>query len=356
MKKDINSRRNNSQEHVHPSTQNSSMQTTSKQSRNKKQNLSQLRKEKLEIGSRCTFTSLNQSLEKSSFRQTLTQHNKDKGQDAYAYNTPIEFFPEIEKNREGIGFQTKSLYPFSQRAGQQLIELVGSSSHFGRPSRDLDFDFPWHASQCSKFSGVRNQVPHTSGLQTLQCLAEAFYCIALVLRKGGKVLVVNKNIEFSPLFHANNLRRESKHQNRPATACSRWVGGCLTNWKELSKSAATLLYFSNRFGLFLKHHNIHFPRFKKMEASFQGFIDMQRKAVLLQSAPQLLFLFHVQESQEILDEATRLQIPVVALTDSSCDFSQITYPIPINSDSAKVVHKCLSQFMLLIDRHGGFSK
>ena len=324
--------------------------------------------------------------------------------------------------------------PFSQREKKvppQLLQLAGFSSHFGRKLRDVDFPFPWHASMCGKFSGIRNKVPHISGEQTLRSLVEAFYCIALVLRKGGKVLVINQNSEFSPLFHTNsldaklrfpnknrfleknlkntglpfyssmrtfcrakcirektsivgkeispvipvdttclqskqtiptqyeNLRRgyaEYRSKCRPATAPFKWVGGCLTNWKEISKSVATLLYFSKRFGRFIKQNNIHFPRFKKMRTSFQGFIDVEKEELLLKAPPQLLFLFNAHESQQILQEAIALQVPVVALTDSSTDLSQITYPIPINSDSAPLIHRCLSQLMQMTDRQGGFPK
>ena len=300
------------------------------------------------------------------------------------------------------GKQDKRQPPLSQkkrRVSSQLLQFLKSSSHFGRKSRQLDFAFPWHASMCSQFSGVRNKVAHISGQQTLQSLLEAFYCIALVLRKGGKVLIVNKNSEFSPLFYTKSpdaknvvfsqrkkqdkrlppvrdkrlplvshkktplVRDQSpfpvldwKSKSRPATAPLSWVGGCLTNWKEISKSVATLLYFSKRFGKFIKQNNIHFPRFKKMKNSFQGFIDIEGGQLLLKEKPGVLFLFNAYESQQILQEAMALQIPVVALTDSSTDLSQITYPIPINSDSIELVHRCLSQLMQITDRQGSFFK
>lgn len=312
--------------------------------------------------------------------------------------------------KESALFQRKSVH-------NQFLQFLKSSSHFGRKSRHLDFAFPWHASMCNKFSGVRNKVPHISAQQTLQSLVEAFYCIALVLRKGGKVLVANKNSEFSPLFYPHsgvnvfslektkefekkedivknkgveshpfffdqkktnksplfknslhsvysthlqskyedsaNERNERKVKCAPAMAPLKWVGGCLTNWKEISKSVATLLYFSKRFGRFIKQNNIHFPRFKKMKNSFQGFINIEREQLLLKEKPQLLFLFNTDESQQILHEAIALQIPVVALTDSSTDLSQITYPIPINSDSTHLVYWCLSQLMQITERQDG---
>ena len=326
-----------------------------------------------------------------------------------------------------------------KRLHNQILQFLKCSSHFGRKSRHLDFAFPWHASMCNKFSGVRNKVAHINAQQTFQSLVEAFYFIALVLRKGGKVLVINKNSEFSSLFYPNNLdpsilqakhtpcfasNNSSTHEENtstplltqrvqvestflerrlkedlcappkpleqpsnlqsqekdfqdfanandvfcskkqrfalerqgPATASLKWVGGCLTNWKEISKSVATLLYFSKRFGGFINQNNIHFPRFKKMKNSFQGFINIEKEQLLLKERPQLLFLFNAYESQQILDEAIELQIPVVALTDSSTDLSQITYPIPINSDSAHLVYWCFSQLIQIIERQERFSK
>ena len=273
-------------------------------------------------------------------------------------NPPLPFLDPL-KSRSTLKADSL-LFQKEKKVHKQLLQFLKSSSHFGRKSRHLDFAFPWHASMCNKFSGVRNKVPHINAEETLQSLVKAFYCIALVLRKGGKVLVVNKNTEFAPLFYPNSFDKRSPLQHslkgRPATAALKWVGGCLTNWREISKSVATLLYFSKRFGGFIKQNNIHFPQFKKMKNSFQGFINIEKEQLLLKEKPQLLFLFNANESQQILHEAIALQIPVVALTDSSTDLSQITYPIPINSDSAHLVYRCLSQLMQITERQGSFSK
>ena len=286
--------------------------------------------------------------------------------------------PVVEKHSKAAGCDRGSILPNKtgssllekkKRLHNQLLLFLKSSSHFGRKSRHLDFAFPWHASMCHQFSGIRNKVAHINARQTFQSLVEAFYCIALVLRKGGKVLVINKNSEFSSLFYPQNLEQISGLQSqergfedftlareRPATAPLKWVGGCLTNWKEISKSIATLLYFSKRFGVFINQNNIHFPRFKKMKNSFQGFINIEKEQLLLKERPQLLFLFNTYESQQILQEAIGLQIPVVALTDSSTDLSQITHPIPINSDSTHLVYWCFSQLIQMIERQERFSK
>ena len=294
-------------------------------------------------------------------KDVLPQH-KDKGNipDGIA-NKEMQPVEPLSFVKSGFGVFSLEKTKRKESVHHQFLRFTKSSSHFGRKSRNLDFAFPWHASMCDKFLGVRNKVPHINTEQTLRSLMEAFYCIALVLRKGGKVLIVNKNSEFSPLFYLNTPRPKYhldnyKGETKPATAPLQWVGGCLTNWKEISKSMATLLYFSKRFGGFIKQNNIHFPRFKKMKNSFQGFINIEREQLLLKERPQLLFLFNANESQQILNEARGLQIPVVALADSSTDLSQITYPIPVNSDSIHLVHSCLSQLIQITERQGGFSR
>ena len=338
--------------------------------------------------------------------------------------------PPFYKGKKAPILESNSpLFQRKKEAHDQFLHFLEYSSHFGRKSRHLDFAFPWHTSMCDKFLGIRNRVAHISVKESLQSLVDAFYCMALILRKGGKVLVVNKNNEFSPLFRPQSLDAKShvvietppfqnslkgvqtpppqlsealdfpfglsvfdgvfdpvknnkndkkkdvknvkpgrfagnpgsfglqtRRECRPATAPLSWVGGCLTNWKEISKSMAVFLYFSKRFGGFIKQNNIHFPRFKKMKNSFQGFTHIEKEELLLKERPQLLFLFNTHESQQILHEATALQIPVVALTDSSTDLSQITYPIPLNPDSARLIHRCLSRLIQMTDRQGGFSK
>ena len=61
--------------------------------------------------------------------------------------------------------------------------------------------------------------------------------------------------------------------------------------------------------------------------------------------PDLIFLINPNENQGILHEAFRLNIPVIALTESSTNSTQITYPIPVNNYSIKFIYFCLKKII-----------
>ena len=61
--------------------------------------------------------------------------------------------------------------------------------------------------------------------------------------------------------------------------------------------------------------------------------------------PDLIFLINPNENQSILNEAYRLQIPVIAFTESNTNPLDITYPIPVNNYSIKFIYYCLKKII-----------
>jgi small subunit ribosomal protein S2 len=53
--------------------------------------------------------------------------------------------------------------------------------------------------------------------------------------------------------------------------------------------------------------------------------------------PDIMFVVDTNKEQIAIKEANRLGIPVVALLDSNCDPSGITYPIPGNDDAGRAI-------------------
>ncbi len=51
------------------------------------------------------------------------------------------------------------------------------------------------------------------------------------------------------------------------------------------------------------------------------------------------------ENRNIINEANRLQIPVIALTESNTDLKDITYPIPCNIFSIYFIYYCLKKII-----------
>lgn len=240
--------------------------------------------------------------------------------------------------------------------------------NFGHKSIKLPKTNYWHPLMSDYFLGVRHNVSILNTQQTLKCLLRAFHIVALILKQKGRILIVNTNPEFFRL--CNNLTTitlNGKDQRESAQLSSKlplknykelrtplisyvnykWIGGTLTNWKQISKSVLTFAKFSERCESFLFKNGIDFPRYNKIKKCFQGLLYKQdhKMVFAFNEKPDLLFLLNPNENQNIMNEAYRLHIPVIAFTESSTNPKGITYPIPVNNYSIKFIYYCLKKII-----------
>ena len=202
-------------------------------------------------------------------------------------------------------------------------------------------------------------------------LIRALYILSLIFRTNGHLLIVNTNPEFSKFV--KNIMEYTNKRDSISFCNSKWVGGTLTNWNQISKSIITFSKFSKRFSTFLNMNNIHFPKYKKMKKCFQGFgpskIDksVNRLCLLINNVdqykeeyfvnnkhiirkPDIIFLVNPNENQNVIDEANRLNIPIIAIIDSNSSIKGITYPIPANNNSFEFLYFCFSWIVRLLKR------
>ena len=166
--------------------------------------------------------------------------------------------------------------------------------------------------------------------------------IGFFSKKKKSLLIVNTNKDCANFIE--NFYQSTPLKNYPVSYCNeRWVGGFLTNWKQVSKSVHTFMEFSERFENFIVQNNINFPRYKKMKESFQGL--KKEKSI---KRPSLIFLINPNENRHVIEEALSLNIPVIAITDSNTNLDGISFPIPGNSNSLEFVHYCLQWITRII--------
>jgi small subunit ribosomal protein S2 len=131
------------------------------------------------------------------------------------------------------------------------------------------------------------------------------------------------------------LRRAALRVNQPYVA-SRWIGGSLTNFQEIKKRLARLIeitdmHESGEIAKYTKRERLLMDReAADLEAMFGGLRGMSR-------VPDALFIVDPKQEAAAVAEARQLNIPIIALLNSDCDSSHITYPIPGNDASQQVV-------------------
>lgn len=162
--------------------------------------------------------------------------------------------------------------------------------------------------------------------KTQEKLAEASKQIASVIKAGKPVLFVGmkKQTHDTVISIAKRLGQ--------SFVIDRWLGGTLTNWKQI-RSRATHLKDSeekNATGEFKKYTK--FEQAKKMEEIARlekkvgGIKDMQEM-------PGIIVIADVKEAELVIHEARKMKIPLIGIVDSNSNPSHIDYPIPGNDDA-----------------------
>ena len=115
----------------------------------------------------------------------------------------------------------------------------------------------------------------------------------------------------------------------------RWLGGTLTNWRTVSGSIARLRETDALVGGEGqgrgKKELLQLTRERdKLELSLGGIKDMG-------GIPDLMFVIDTNKEAIAIQEARKLNIPVIAILDTNCNPDGITYPIPGNDDAARAI-------------------
>jgi small subunit ribosomal protein S2 len=114
----------------------------------------------------------------------------------------------------------------------------------------------------------------------------------------------------------------------------RWLGGMLTNFKTLRKSADKLKKLE------AAKIDGSLDRLTKKEAAGREKERTQLERILggiktMTELPGIVFLIDCKKENIAVHEANRLGIPVVAIVDTNCDPDEVDYVIPGNDDAIR---------------------
>jgi small subunit ribosomal protein S2 len=162
--------------------------------------------------------------------------------------------------------------------------------------------------------------------KTEDALSKALDFISQIVAQKGNVLFVGGKNEAQDI-----IREEAMKANMPYVA-SRWIGGTLTNFTEISKRVETMTSLLSQkekgeLGKYTKKERLLIDRkIDKLQKMFGGIKDMA-------SLPKALFIVDPRYESTALEEARGLKIPVIALCGSDNNISLIDYPIPANDSN-----------------------
>lgn len=182
--------------------------------------------------------------------------------------------------------------------------------------------------------------------KTQKYILQALFLLALNFKSEGHLLVINTNNTFSKIFKhfIKNEKKILKKKILFSHSNDKWLGGGLTNWKQISKSIKIFSKFYKDFNDFVTNNSINFPQYKKMKKSFRGFFTLNDNSIdiAFKKKPDLILLVNPNDHKNIIQEASRLNIPIIAFTNTSSDLSSITLPLTCNNNSINLVYFCLN--------------
>ncbi|ESQ78089.1 30S ribosomal protein S2 [Asticcacaulis sp. YBE204] len=200
--------------------------------------------------------------------------------------------------------------------------LLEAGTHFGHQTHR------WNPKMERYLFGSRSNIHIIDLSQTLPLFHQALLKVREVAANGGRVLFVGTKRQAAGPVSVAAKRSAQYYVNH------RWLGGTLTNWRTISGSIARLReleqVLDNPSGRAKKELLTLTREREKLELSLGGIKDMG-------GIPDLMFVIDTNKESIAIQEARKLNIPVIGILDSNSDPDGITYPVPGNDDAARAL-------------------
>ena len=208
--------------------------------------------------------------------------------------------------------------------GIALKDLLEAGVHFGHQTKR------WNPKMKQYIFGARNGIHIIDLTHTVKLFKQAFNAVVDATSRGELVLFVGTKKQ------AQDVIAEEATRAGQLFVTQRWLGGTLTNFKTVKGSLERLksLEKMEEDGTMLaltKREQIEVRRDReKLMKSLGGIKGMNK-------LPGMVFVIDPAKEHIAVDEARKLEIPVVGVTDTNCDPDMIDYVIPGNDDAIRAI-------------------
>ena len=205
-----------------------------------------------------------------------------------------------------------------------MKQLLEAGVHFGHQTRR------WNPKMATYIYTERNGIYIVDLQKTVKKLEEAYNFVRQLSENGQSLLFVGTKKQ------AQDAIREEAQRCGMFYVNARWLGGMLTNFKTMRGRVDRLnqlkkMQEDGTFDMLPKKEVIkHMGEIAKLEKYLGGVGDMKR-------LPGALFVVDPRKERNAINEARKLNIPIVAIVDTNCDPDEIDYVIPGNDDAIRAI-------------------
>jgi small subunit ribosomal protein S2 len=210
-------------------------------------------------------------------------------------------------------------------------DLINTGAHFGHITSKTNPNFK------DFVLSQKNGIDIINLDYTLKSLDKALSFIVEIVQNNGDVLFVGTK------KHAKDVIQQEADRCGMYYVVERWLGGTLTNFSTIRKSIKRLHTLekegSSIYDDLTKKEILKLNREKlKLSDQHRGIKDMNR-------LPNVIVVVDGKTEHIALEEAKKLEIPVVCIVDSNTDPSLCSFPIPANDDSIRTIQLLISEIV-----------
>ena len=205
-----------------------------------------------------------------------------------------------------------------------MKQLLEAGVHFGHQTRR------WNPKMKKYIFTERNGIYIIDLQKTVKLVDAAYDYMKNVAEEGGVALFVGTKKQAQEAIKDEAIRAGQYYVNH------RWLGGTLTNWDTISKRIDRLkeLEKMEEDGTFevlpKKEVGLLIKEREKLQQNLGGIKDMP-------GLPDVIFVVDPRKEHIAIQEARKLNIPIVAMVDTNCDPDIVDVIIPSNDDAIRAV-------------------
>tara|TARA_Y100001970_G_C14180909_1_gene829780 strand:- start:256 stop:1035 length:780 start_codon:yes stop_codon:yes gene_type:complete len=205
-----------------------------------------------------------------------------------------------------------------------IKQLLEAGVHLGHKT------LRWNPKMKNYIFGEKNSIHIIDLTQTVNFLKEALSELHKCISSGGKILIVSTKKQASE--QVSTLANETGQY----FVNYRWLGGMLTNWNTIQNSIKRMKILNEQLSKentgFTKKEILKFGKERdKLQRSLGGIAEMKK-------IPNMIFIIDTNIESLAVQEAKKLNIPIVAILDTNSDPTGINFPIPGNDDARRSIN------------------
>ncbi len=212
-----------------------------------------------------------------------------------------------------------------------LKEMIEAGVHFGHQTRY------WNPKMKPYIYTTYKKLHIINLEKSVEQFNKALEFITKISRNNSKILFVGTKRAARDLVKKHALDCEMPYVN------NRWLGGTLTNFNTVKKSIEKLENLNSGISsntssdtMTKKEALMVKKQITKLDKNLAGIKDLNK-------LPDALFIVDTGYERIAIQEANKLNIPVIAIVDSNNSFDGVDYMIPGNDDSMSSINLFLSE-------------